>query len=52
MKSRVQSMIRAWYRPEVHMETEDWLFIGYTMLACVWGFALGLFIGWILLKIS
>ena len=45
-------MIQAWSNQRARMETEDWIYVGLVFLACVWGFWLGIFLGWLLLKMS
>jgi hypothetical protein len=43
-------MFRAWHRPRVEMNREDWIFIGSMLVAAPIAFAFGFAVGLLLTK--
>lgn len=45
--SRVLAMYRSWYKPEYHMQKEEYMYIGVLMFTCILSWGLGLLIGFL-----
>ena len=37
-----------WYHPDAHMTREDWIYIAQLITVCIWAFAIGFFVGFLL----
>jgi len=45
LSDRQRQWAHAWYDPSIKLNTEDWQYIGYLLLACTNAFGIGLVLG-------